>query len=434
MSYSKFIKRTLLSCIDKLENQREFFSNPESNFTRSRKLSFSDTVKSILLFEGGSLYDELFKYFDYSTETVTPSAFVQQRSKISSAAFEHLFHNFNNVTQDNKKTFHGYKLLAIDGSTIPIRKDSSDCETYISGGPHACGHNAFHLNASFDLLENTYHDIVIQGQAQMNENGAFNTMVDRYNGSKAIFIADRGYESINSFEHVNQSTHKYLIRVKDLNSRTSILKSFDITETGEFDIDVSRTLTRKHTNYIKEHREIYKFMPINQNFDFFNGCKFYDFSCRVVRFKISEDTYESIITNLNRDEFDIEAIKDLYHLRWNIETSFRHLKYSTNLLSFHAKKKEFILQEIYARLILYNLSMRIINHTKIKKKKIKHVYAIDRNIAFHVIREFLKKKSGKKPLCVESIIARVLLPIRPGRRDSRNIRNKQYTSYLYRFD
>ena len=50
-------------------------------------------------------------------------------------------------------------------------------------------------------------------------------------------------------------------------------------------------------------------------FEFFDGSPYFDFECRVVRFKISDDTYESIITNLDESEFNIQDIKELYHLR-----------------------------------------------------------------------------------------------------------------------
>ena len=63
------------------------------------------------------------------------------------------------------------------------------------------------------------------------------------------------------------------------------------------------------------------------NWIFFDGSPYFDFECRVVRFKISDDTYESIITNLDESEFNIQDIKELYHLRWEIETSYRELKY-----------------------------------------------------------------------------------------------------------
>ena len=51
------------------------------------------------------------------------------------------------------------------------------------------------------------------------------------------------------------------------------------------------------------------------NLNFFDGSPYFDFECRVVRFKISDDTYESIITNLDESEFNIQDIKELYHLR-----------------------------------------------------------------------------------------------------------------------
>ena len=54
------------------------------------------------------------------------------------------------------------------------------------------------------------------------------------------------------------------------------------------------------------------------------------------------------------NEFSTEEIKELYALRWGIETSFRELKYAVGLTSFHSKKHEYIIQEIWARLLLYN--------------------------------------------------------------------------------
>ena len=58
----------------------------------------------------------------------------------------------------------------------------------------------------------------------------------------------------------------------------------------------------------------------------------------VVRFAISEDSYESIITNLPKEDFPVEEIKKVYAMRWGIETSFRELKYAIGLCCFHSKK------------------------------------------------------------------------------------------------
>ena len=39
-----------------------------------------------------------------------------------------------------------------------------------------------------------------------------------------------------------------------------------------------------------------------------------------------------------------------------IETSFRDIKYAAGMLFFHSRIKQLVLQEIYAKLILYNFS------------------------------------------------------------------------------
>ncbi len=166
-------------------------------------------------------------------------------------------------------------------------------------------------------------------------------------------------------------------------------------------------------------------MPINQKFDYFNE-DFnipYEFHVRIVRFKINDDSYECIITNLSREEFSLEEIKELYHKRWGIETSFRELKYAIGLSSLHSKKRELIKQEIYARLILYNFSQRVIQKIKLKKQKTKYKYQVNFTRAFHIIREFLRKKSGN-PLNPEVLIANEILPIRPNRSNIRNLKQK----------
>lgn len=67
---------------------------------------------------------------------------------------------------------------------------------------------------------------------------------------------------------------------------------------------------------------------------------------RAVRFKITDDTYECLLTNLAEDEMTFEEFKEIYHLRWGIETSFRDLKYTVGMLYFHSSNQQLIRQEI----------------------------------------------------------------------------------------
>lgn len=436
MNNSKHLKKVLNTSISIVSNSPSLFVfNPETDFTRDRLLSFKTVIKNIICMETGALKDELLKLNDYSCSTPTASAFVQARSKIKHDAFKSIFTIFNQKSQ-TIKTYKGYRLLAIDGSVLPIDNTIPDADTtMLKFNQTDKTYSAFHLNASYDLLEYTYDDLIIQGQANMDENDAFCKLVDYYKGNKAIFIGDRCYESINGFEHVVHSGNKYLIRVKDIHSKTSVTRSFAPLADGELDVDVSRLLTRRQTNHIKEHPEIYKFMSQKQRFDYFDEDTNvpYEFHTRIVRFKITDDSYECIMTNLSRDEFSLEEIKELYDKRWGIETSFRELKYAIGLSALHSKKRELIKQEIYARLILYNFSQRIIQKIKLKKQKRKYAYQVNFTRAFHIIREFLRKKSGK-PLHPESLITNEILPIRPNRSNVRNLKHKDVVCFNYRFD
>ena len=72
----------------------------------------------------------------------------------------------------------------------------------------------------------------------------------------------------------------------------------------------------------------------------------------------------------------------MYHLRWGIETSFRELKYAVGLINFHAKKVDYIKQEIFARLTMYNYCEAIITQFLIKQTRNKKVYQVNFTLPF----------------------------------------------------
>ena len=111
------------------------------------------------------------------------------------------------------------------------------------------------------------------------------------------------------------------------------------------------------------------FLSSNSTFDYLE-CKskeIYSISFRVVRFEITPGKYECIATNLGNDEFSPAEIKQLYRMRWGIETSFRELKYSIGLVNLHSKKAELVEQEIYARFIMYNFCSLVVRAVAIKQ-------------------------------------------------------------------
>lgn len=432
MIFAEQVKNQLLSLIGEMAAVPWLFSkNPSTDFSRTRKLDFASTIQMILSMESASIKKELLDFFKFSSDTPTASAFAQQRSKLLLETWEFLFHEFNAGFSLEKK-YNGYQLLACDGSDLNIARNPEDKDTYFQSSPTDRGYNQLHLNALFDLCSKRYVDAVIQPSRKENESSAMTQMVDRYRGDKkTIFIADRGYETYNIFAHVQEKGMYYMIWVKD-GGGGSMTGSFRLPKKEAFDHDMHLLLTRKQTNEVKAHPELYKILDKKSPFDYvdLHEKPFYPINFRVVRFAITESSYECIITNLPQGEFPMEEIKKLYAMRWGIETSFRELKYAIGLTCFHSKKVEYIMQEIYARLILYNYCEIITRNVVIQQKDTKHVYQINYTIAIHICRYFLRNDIS--PPDVEKLIQKNLLPVRPRRSDPRKVRPKSVVSFLYR--
>lgn len=431
-SYAKCVKERLESIINGMnEYQWLFVKDPNTDFTRKRKLDFKTMINIILNMNGNSIYKELLDYCGYTPDVATSSAFVQQRDKILTIAFEFLLHEFNQSFEEYK-THKGYRLLAVDGSALNISHNPDDSSTYFQSLPDAKGFNQLHLNAMYDLCNKIYIDAYLQLGREENEFRALTDMVDRSTlNDNTIIIADRGYESYNVLAHIHEKGWKYVIRIKDTESK-GMASSFNLPN-GEFDRNVYRVLTRKQTKEVKAHPELYKFLPKNSTFDYLEECnaEFYPMSFRVVRFKITENTYETLITNLDTEEFSPEELKKLYCMRWGIETSFRELKYALGLTSFHAKKVEYITQEVFARLVMYNFCEMITLHVVIQQKPTKHGYQVNFTIAIHICKNFFRGKNVYPP-DVEALIRKNVLPIREGRTDPRKIKPKKAVCFNYR--
>lgn len=428
--YANKIKQNLTHLIKEMhDHSDDYVKHPGIDFTRTRKLSFETMMNFILAMNGNSIYTELMTYFEYDPDTASTSAFVQQRDKIKPEAFVQLFNDFTD-TYDNLKLFRGFRLLAVDGSTLNIAHNPNDSLTYLKSATAKKGYNSLHLNTLYDLQNKLYIDGTVQMVRKSHERQALIEMINQSRiTSPTILIADRGYESYNTFAHLQRKGWNYIIRVKDINSR-GIVSSLSLPTSDEFDQVITLQLTRKQTNEVKANPEKYKFLPNNARFDFFelDHVEYYEISFRVVRFKLTETTYETLITNLDESAFLATDLKELYHMRWGIETSFRELKYALGLVSFHAKKIPFILQEIFAKLTMYNFCEMITLNVVISQKKRKYDYQVNFTAAIHFCCQYFKSNH----IQVEKLIKKTILPIRKDRQDERSLKIKTCISFIYR--
>ena len=439
---SQEVKDLLIGIINKQKQDLTgLVCNPNVDFSRNRKIPYENMILSLLTMEGTTLTNELLRQFGCSATTATSSAFVQQRKKILPIALESLFHDFAAQTfrEDN---YNGYKLLAVDGSDIQIPTNLNDEHSLFITKEGVKPYNLLHLNALYNLLTHTYEDAIVFKRKEAFENKALTEMVDRSTiKGKVIVIMDRGYEAYNNMAHIQEKGWFYLIRVKDFGQhKTGILHGLDLPDTAEFDEYIELNLTRKQTNEMKklfQKKNEYRKIAHNKTFDYLpskskksDATVLYHLPFRIVRFPISDNSYEVVVTNLDATEFPPDSLKKLYGMRWGIETSFRDLKYTIGLLHFHSKKVEYILQEIFASLIMYNFSELITSHVVIEKGTRKYEYKVNFSVAVHICREFLLKVNI--PPDIESLIARYITPIRPGRSRPREMKVKQAISFMYR--
>ena len=136
------------------------------------------------------------------------------------------------------------------------------------------------------------------------------------------------------------------------------------------------------------------------------------------------------MTNLPKESFGIKDLRQLYGMRWGIETSFRSLKSNVGLNHFHSIKYPFIIQEIYARVITYNLTKLLISCVRMPRGDTKYEYKVSFSDAVSITRYFLIHRIiNAEILCM---LQQYLAPVRPDRIFPRKIHSKRFVPLQYR--
>lgn len=432
------VREILLQLILSMQQNLEpFVKNPQKDFSRKRSLPFSDVIQIILTMAAHKMKRELYNYFSPIKKTVPyNSAFSQRREKINDNAFPHLFAAFNNAFPFHK-IMKGLHVLAFDGSDLNVPAKATDCATYIPYNSRNGGYHQVHLNALYDLLENRFVDLIIQPRAKVNETAAACDMVDR-NPLKgpSLYICDRGYEAFNLMAHIIEKGHFFLIRAQNLSSKCSPYHHLSLPDEDEFDIDVQFQLTRGRRLIYRQNPTKYKMIHSRTRFDYIKqGDKetLYPLSFRLIKIKLDDDHFEYLLTNLPRESFRLCEMKELYHLRWEIEKSFLFLKYGLCLNYFHSIKPERIYQEIYAKIILFNFTSLIVAAVPVpnnRRRFRKYKYKIAFTDAVYLCKDFLLGLQEWD--YIEKELQRHLTQIRPNRQYQRKIVSQRLHGFQHR--
>ena len=69
---------------------------------------------------------------------------------------------------------------------------------------------------------------------------------------------------------------------------------------------------------------------------------------RMVKVEVGDGTMETLVTNLMSDRISLGQLKEVYRLRWTVETDCRHCKQRHMIDALTGRRLRPVLQDIYS--------------------------------------------------------------------------------------
>lgn len=366
------------------------YSNPRV-FSRKRKVTEYDLVCQMLGRRGLTQWAEVQEFCDLNNIMITEKGFYMARKKFNPEAVRVMSNEFIANIYDNYddsiQKWKGLVVLSIDGSKVVVPDTAENKEVF------GCQVSSITDNQPAMALTSTLHDSMnhlkldIQvDKLTQSENTLALKHIDHYCDNytqKAVFVFDRGYVSMYIIDRLIEKKQYFLIRAKS----TDYAKYFKDVEVGSsktFDMQ----LDRGATNYYREDRH------------FRNHLLSTTYHLRFAKVVIGkdnngEDNVEYLITNLPEEMANTDELKDLYWLRWNVETSYNQLKNRMKSEEFSGYSPELILQDMYADVWMYNLvSLKVIEANEkrtIEQKNGEYVIKRNFNKSVGTLKRYLLK-------------------------------------------
>lgn len=393
---------------------RKIFTESETDFTRDRKLTFNRTVLLVVNMLKRSLAIEVQEFFQNCIDSpinCTKAAFTIQRKKIKSTFFEVLNKQFSNSFYhyygDKVKKWKGFLIIAVDGSSVCLFNK----ETVVSH--FGCGKNQLTQTPLARIIK--FYDVLNKFVVfskicpfKTGESTIAATHLKELPGD-SLSIYDRGFAGFPlMYLLINQEkANHFVMRCRaDLNTEViAFMQSTSIDSTIDF-----------YPSY-KAKIKLYKYG--------YKVFKTTSIKVRMVKVVLKTGEVEVLLTNLYDTEiYKSTCFKDLYFMRWAIETSYDADKNKQQLEQFSGHTVWSIEQDFYATTFVSNLQRIIENQCepyvqKINKNR-KYHYQINKNVSIgsmknKIVRLFLTKNPKIILLHLQNLFEKNLEPIRPNR-------------------
>lgn len=343
--FNDYLPDAVKHYIDMIRN-----NNPNA-FTRHRKITVCDLISQMLTRRGRSQWSELMDFYNTKNEIkdISETGFYLARKKFNPEAIRVMCNEFCANSYDKYderiQKFKGLYLLSIDGSKINVPNTKKN-DVYFGKLKNEANQPTMALISTLhDCLNGVKLDILVdkaRGSERDLASKHIKHFCDNYIG-KAIFVMDRGYPSMRLFDQIIDNDQFFLIRIPS-NFLSSYTKDINIGDDKIVEVIFDRITTNDYRDDIKFRQ---KLMNTKYQFRFTK--------VKIGTDKEGKDTFELLISNLPKDNFSIDDLKDIYHKRWEIETSYNRLKNRMNIEEFSGYDTNLVLQDIYADTWLFNL-------------------------------------------------------------------------------
>lgn len=358
------------------------FKHTAQDFTRSRILTFR--AIAVLLMAKGSKslqlsLNEFIPKLGLGRQTVSKAAYSKARKKLKHTAFIEL--NRTAVVQTmyeagGYRTFHGFRVLATDGSKVqlPTTSDTSEAFGTVAYKNQRAGAEGVHAYALasvlYDVLNRVAIDAVLEPSHSYEVELANGHLAHTRSGDLVIY--DRGYCSFRMLALASVANASggggFLIRCHG-NSFTVVNEML----TGQGPADVTCTVTAGRN---------FRAQAKNQDLPM-------TLTVRFVRVRLDTGEYEVLATSLHdRERYPLSLFRELYYLRWGIETFYGILKTRLNLENFSGVSPEAIRQDFHAAVLLTGVESILTENAEVQLQRQsggqpKHV---NRAVSFNAIK------------------------------------------------
>jgi len=235
----------------------------------------------------------------------------------------------------------------------------------------------------YDLTNDLPIELSIEGNK--NKNNELKLLKSYIMNNKipknSIFILDRFYCSYDFINFLSKENYKFIVRFR--NNCKNFDKVSDVRILKYFDEHENIVSYEKYNNYINGKNKKGKHIKINKKVSTQPKVKIFKNACIKMKYEYT------LVSNLKKEDYSDDKIKELYKERWNIELFFKLIKYNFKFehLTEHNKQKN---NEDYKKLYFVNLTIvylsKIIEKThfynnNVKKEIIKKIN--DKNIKYY---------------------------------------------------